>query len=510
MSFRTPKYRLHKGSGQALVQLNGERIYLGKFNTKESKEKYRRLVAEFLASGPDGSENAAVVVPSLSPIWIKHLIIAYWRFAKSHYVRNGQPTGTLAGIRGGHANRRYPAVSGKITLRGLSPVHVRRIPALAPRRPPLFRNHRRTHLVILGLLWCASSGLSLCHADTLEIGSPAPDFNLPAVDGKTYSLGSFREADILVIVFTCNHCPTAQAYEGRIKQLAADYKDKEVAVVAISPNDPEAVRLDELGYSNLGDSFQDMKLRAKEHGFNFPYLYDGDNQKVARAYGPVSTPHVFVFDRQRKLRFVGRIDDSEKPELATSHDTRNAIEALLAGKPVPVETTKVFGCSIKWSEKRESVKRSLETWAQEEVGLQVIDEKGIRALVKNDTKRLRLINVWATWCGPCVAELPEFVSINRMYRNRDFELVTISADAAEDKGRALEVLKKKQVSASNYLFDGDNKYKLMDAVDVKASGPVPHTILVAPGGKVLYRKSGSCEPMAIKCAIVDYLGRTYK
>jgi thiol-disulfide isomerase/thioredoxin len=175
-----------------------------------------------------------------------------------------------------------------------------------------------------------------------------------------------------------------------------------------------------------------------------------------------------------------------------------------------VETTKVFGCSIKWSEKRESVRQSLETWAKEAVDLKQIDEKGLRALAKNDTKRLRLINVWATWCGPCVAELPEFVTMNQMYRNRAFELVTISADAPEEKEHALEVLKEKQVSASNYLFDGSDKYKLIEAVDEKAAGPVPHTILVAPGGKVLYRKSGPCEPLAIKRAIVDYLGRTYK
>jgi peroxiredoxin len=372
------------------------------------------------------------------------------------------------------------------------------------------QTHRRNTSMFLGLLWLAFCSPALSHADTLEIGSPAPDFHLPGVDGKTYSLESFRDADILVVVFTCNHCPTAQAYEGRIQQLAKDYKDKKVALVAISPNDPQAVRLDELGYSDLGDGFEDLKVRAKDRGFHFPYLYDGDDQKVSRAYGPVATPHVFVFDRQRKLRFAGRIDNSDKPARATSHDTRNAIEALLAGKPVRVEKTKVFGCSIKWADKRESAKRSLETWAKEDVALKLIDEKGIRALVKNDSKKLRLINVWATWCGPCVVELPEFVAMNRMYRNRDFELVTISADSPEEKDKALEILKKKQVAASNYQFEGDDKYKLIDAVDEKAAGPVPHTILVAPGGKVLYRKSGPCEPLAIKRAIVDYLGRTYK
>ena len=211
---------------------------------------------------------------------------------------------------------------------------------------------------------------------TLEIGAAAPDFKLPGVDGKQYSLESFRDAEVLVVVFTCNHCPTAQAYEERIKQLAADYKDKKVALVAISPNDPEAVRLDELGYSDVGDSLDDMKVRAKDQDFNFPYLYDGEDQKVSLAYGPVATPHVFVFDRGRKLRFVGRIDDSEKPDRVKSHDTRNAIEALLAGKPVPVEKTKTFGCSIKWSDKRDSAKKSLEQWAKEEVALKTDRREG--------------------------------------------------------------------------------------------------------------------------------------
>jgi len=378
----------------------------------------------------------------------------------------------------------------------------------------MLRIRYHVSFLVFGLLWAAVGHLACCHAATLEIGSPAPDFHLPGVDGRTYSLDSFRDADILVVVFTCNHCPTAQAYEGRIQQLAADYKDKkqdkQVELVAISPNDPSAVRLDELAYTDLTDSFEDMKVRAKVRGFKFPYLYDGDDQKVSRAYGPVATPHVFVFDRQRKLRFTGRIDNSEKPAQAISHDTRNAIEALLAGKPVPMEKTKVFGCSIKWSDKRDSAKRSLETWAKEDVKLNLIDEEGIRALVKNDGKKLRLINVWATWCGPCVTELPEFVAMNRMYRSRGFELITVSADSPEEKDNALEVLKQKQVSASNWLFKGDDKYKLIDAVDAKADGPVPHTVLIAPGGKVLYRKSGPCEPLAIKQAIVDYLGRTYK
>ncbi|HZI53272.1 MAG TPA: thioredoxin family protein, partial [Chitinophagaceae bacterium] len=183
---------------------------------------------------------------------------------------------------------------------------------------------------------------------TLAIGAKAPNFSLPGTDGKTYTLSSFKNARILVIIFTCNHCPTAQAYENRIIQLTKDYKNKGVAVVAISPNDPKSVTLSELGYTDLSDSFAEMKLRAKQKGYNFPYLYDGQTQSVAKAYGPVATPHVFIFDKERKLAYHGRIDDMENPaRTPTSLDTQNAIEALLKNEKVSLTTTKVFGCSIK-------------------------------------------------------------------------------------------------------------------------------------------------------------------
>ena len=181
----------------------------------------------------------------------------------------------------------------------------------------------------------------------------------------------FADAKVLVVVFTCNHCPTAQAYEDADHASShADYRDKGVALVAISPNDPLAVRLDELGYTDLGDSFEDMKVRAKRRGFKFPYLYDGETQNVSTAYGVLATPHVFIFDQDRKLRYNGRIDDAEvKPP--KSHDARNAIEALLAGQPVAVPKTRVFGCSTKWADKRDDAKESLEKWNAEPVKLEV-------------------------------------------------------------------------------------------------------------------------------------------
>jgi peroxiredoxin len=138
---------------------------------------------------------------------------------------------------------------------------------------------------------------------TLAIGLPAPDFALPGVDGKTHKLSDYSSSPLLAIVFTCNHCPTAQLYEDRIKRLAADYRSKGVELVAIQPNDPNALRVDEMVMSDMSDSLEEMKIRAAYRHFNFPYLYDGATQSVAEAYGPKATPHVFIFDKERKLRY---------------------------------------------------------------------------------------------------------------------------------------------------------------------------------------------------------------
>src|SRR5450432_2466580 len=138
--------------------------------------------------------------------------------------------------------------------------------------------------IALVLLMIASSLQSIGEDHkTLAIGSDAPDFNLIGIDGKMHTLASFKDARILVIVFTCNHCPTAQAYEDRLIRLSSDYASSNVAVVAINPNDPKSLRLDELDFSDLGDSYEEMKIRAREKKFNFPYLFDGDTEFASKA-----------------------------------------------------------------------------------------------------------------------------------------------------------------------------------------------------------------------------------
>lgn len=344
---------------------------------------------------------------------------------------------------------------------------------------------------------------------TLSIGSQAPTFKLEGIDGKIYTLDSFKKADILVIIFTANHCPTAQAYEERINKLVDDYTSKGVQFVAVSSNNPDALRLDEQGYTDLGDTMEDMKIRAKDMSYQYPYLYDGTDQKMAIDYGPMTTPHVFIFDKGRKLRFVGRIDDNENIAKATQHDTRNAIEALLNNKVVPVKETKTFGCSIKWKYKIESPEKKLERWRKEIVELNLLELSDLSQILRNDTDNLRVINFWATWCGGCVAEFPDLVDINRCYRNRDFEMITVSLDPPDRQDKVLKFLKKQYASTTNYIVNSEDKYKIVETIDKDWQGSLPYTLIIKPGGEVLFKKLGEIEVLETRKVIVNYLGRYF-
>ncbi len=341
----------------------------------------------------------------------------------------------------------------------------------------------------------------------LRIGDAAPDFKLIGIDDRTMTLADFKDAKLLAVVFTSNHCPVSHAAEPRLIQLYQEYKDKGFGVVAINPNHPDGLRPDELGYSKYGDSFPEMKLYAKDMGFPFPFLYDGETQSTAMAYGCLATPHVFLFDQERKLRYKGWIDDCRFPDakLVKKPDLRNAVAALTEGKPVPVEVTNPIGCSTKWRMKKTEVVKDHAKWESWPVSIESIDSAGVAKLRANPTDKYRLINVWSTGCAPCVEEFPALVSVSRRMGLRSFELVTISTDLPQNKARAEEFLRKQKAglpghlksglaaegrSTNSYLFSEPSMDTLIQALDPEWKGPEPHTILVAPGGKIVFRHTG--------------------
>lgn len=346
----------------------------------------------------------------------------------------------------------------------------------------------------------------------LPIGSAAPDFCLPGIDDKTHCLKDYASAKVLVVIFTCNHCPTAQMYETRIKKLVSDYQDRGVAFVAIEPNNANAIRLDELGYTDVSDSLPEMKIRAQFRQFNFPYLYDGETQKVSREYGPTATPHLFIFDSGRKLRYEGRVDNSPREQYVTKQDARDAIDALLAGKPVAEPSTPSVGCSTKWmykSEGREQEKAKIEA---EPVTVKLASADDLKTLRKNSTGKLLLVDFWATWCAPCVAEFPELETMYQMYRHRPFELVTVSTNYPDEQSGVLRSLKAQYASNPNLLFGTTDIYGLMAAFDPGWKSAVPYTTLIGSDGSVLYKEQGPIDALELRRLIVanlpddDYIG----
>ena len=180
--------------------------------------------------------------------------------------------------------------------------------------------------------------MELTKYEGLPLGSKAPDFRLPGVDGNTHSLGAFNDKAILVVAFWCNHCPYVQAWEDRTIAVQRDFAAKGVQFVLINANDPEQ-------YPE--DDFSHMAQRAKTKNYSFPYLFD-ESQKVAEAYGGVCTPDFFVFDKARKLRYRGKLDDSKDPNGVRRKMMREVLDSLVAGKDPPVTFVPPMGCSIKW------------------------------------------------------------------------------------------------------------------------------------------------------------------
>jgi thiol-disulfide isomerase/thioredoxin len=337
----------------------------------------------------------------------------------------------------------------------------------------------------------------------MPIGSPAPDFTLSGTDGRSHSLSDYAGSRVLAIVFTCNHCPASQLYEARIAKLYEDYRNQGVAVVAINPDNPKALRLDELSHTDVGESLDDMKTRATYRRLEYPYLSDGET--LAKQFKVVATPQIFVFDKDRTLRYQGRIDSHAREDAVTARDARNAIDALLAGRPVPVAETTAVGCPPSFRSKPGGPEAEQAAIAAEAVTLEMVGADGLKKLRQNGTGKLLMINFWATWCAPCVSEFPDLEATYRMYRGRNVDFVAVSTNDPAEKPGVLEFLQKHHASHRNLQFATPDVYDLQAAFDPKMPAPVPFTLLLAPNGDVLYQELGASDIPKLRRAILANL-----
>jgi peroxiredoxin len=336
----------------------------------------------------------------------------------------------------------------------------------------------------------------------LAIGSPAPDFTLPGVDGKIHKLSEYAGSKILAVVFECNHCPVSQLYESRIEKLYKEYRGKGVTFVAINPNNPKSIRLNELGYTDVTDSLEEMKIRTAFRHIEWPYLYDGETQGVSIKFGVVATPHIYLFDQQRKLQYQGRIDDNQREDLVKSQDARNAIEAMLAGRPVPVTETHAFGCTTKWMSKATGVE---EEWAKiqaEPVAVDMVGADDLKKLRANGTGKVLLVNFWSTGCSACTSQFLDLETTYRMYRLRSFDFVTVATNPPNEAPAVLDFLKKQYASSPNKQFASADAASLQAAWGARWKLGTPFTMVLAPDGKVLYQKEGKVDILDLRRVIL--------
>jgi thiol-disulfide isomerase/thioredoxin len=335
---------------------------------------------------------------------------------------------------------------------------------------------------------------------SLAIGSAAPAFALPGADGATHSIEDYAASPVLAVVFTCNHCPAAQLYEARLQRLYEDYRGRGVALVAINPDHPSAVPARDLAFTDVGDSLAEMKTRAAYRHLEYPYLFDGDDQRTAKAFRIAATPQIFVFDRERTLRYEGRIDDNLQESKVTQHDARDAIDALLAGKPVTTTQTRAAGCVPVWRNAAPDAAASVAP-----VKIEMGTPDVLKALRANGTGKLLLVNFWATWCGPCAVEFPDLVATSEMYRRRPFEFVSVSENQPEERDLVLAFLNRHRAANRNVLFASPQTYDLQAAFDPAMPAAVPFTLVIASNGDVVYQELGSLDILKLRRAILANL-----
>jgi thiol-disulfide isomerase/thioredoxin len=356
---------------------------------------------------------------------------------------------------------------------------------------------RRT-LIPLFVVVTVTAGCGAHTPETLALDAPAPAFSLVGTDGRTHSLGDFASSPVLAIVFTCTHCPASQLYEQRIEALHHDYRDRGVAVVAINPDGPTTAPEGALAYSDVPESLDGMAKRSAHRRLTFPYLYDGDARAATAAFKVVATPQIFIFGADRTLQYVGRIDDNANESRVKTRHARAAIDALLTKQTVPVRSTVATGCPVS----PPAASQARESTATNPVALAMAGPAELKALRANGSAKTLLINFWATWCGPCVAEFPALQDIGRTYRSRNVELVTVSIDSPDNKPGVMMWLQERQADSRNYLFATDDIVGLQEAFDPAMPASVPFTLLLAPNGDVLHQQHGEVEFLDLRRAIL--------
>jgi peroxiredoxin len=357
-------------------------------------------------------------------------------------------------------------------------------------------------VLLIGMAIIASdhSNSSAQATAAVAIGAAAPEFELPDLSGQSHALKNYRGKPT-IITFISARCPISNLYKDRIKAVANDYSKRGVNFLAIN--------------SSADESLGDIRAYAEANQLNFTILKD-DGNVVADAYAAERTPKVYVLDAEGALRYRGRIDNSQNIRLAKQHDLRAALEELLSGKPVTVADTQAMGCVIKRVQDGRVQDLAQSKTAKPVPGKSAkpatarpapakpasatsaampkivpLKPAAFADMLKQRAGNVVVVNFWATWCGPCVVEFPEFVKLDNEYRAKGgVRFVHITADDTSDLKKAAAFLKEQKSNADQFIQDTDDPQEMIDVVFKDWQGVLPATFVYDKTGKLVFHRFG--------------------
>ena len=331
-------------------------------------------------------------------------------------------------------------------------------------------------------------------------GNDLPPISLKNIDNNIYTTKNLTGFDYVCIILYSNHCRISQKFEYAIKKITTEFKRNNSKVVVISPNNEDAIIPDELAYSDLGDSFEDMKIRYSESNFNFPYLYDGKNQTVSSYLKTTTTPHAFLFNKQRKLIYNGRIGDYKDPKNLEKSDLYKSFENALSGNE-EYKKTKVYGTSIKTGKNVGLAERVKRRYSEEKVTLRKIDKKTLEFFLEYGTKNPTVFYLWTPIDEGCRENLLALSETFKIFRKRGFKLYTICLEGS--KNDALICLENAQLSSANFIMHGSEITALTEFIPSNSTKISPLMIFFSKNKILKFSHIGKLNNQQLKKNLIN-------
>jgi hypothetical protein len=366
-------------------------------------------------------------------------------------------------------------------------------------------NVKRITILILAITvtWFELHGLD--EGFTIDKIKP---FNLRCVNGEMYNNKDLMGKTGAALIFLSNHCKVSQQFQKNVILRNKIWIEQGIKLTVISPNYEKAILPDELAYTDAGDSFEEMKERAENENYNFPYIYDGKNQIITKSLKVKITPSAYLFNKYGKLIYCGRLGNHEKPEELKNAEFSQAIERLLK-ENYSYTRTKVYGTSIKFQEDLNLVERVRKRYAQETIYLNYANKRKLNFFLKQETKYPRFFYIWTIYDNQTqTRENLIGISANyKIFRKRGLKVYTICICEENEKEKALEILKRAQLSTLNFYTSAkeiSDLSKLRDSVGFKTT---PFCRLLSGDGKFDYGTNGVIDQKSLKKAFLRVLNK---